>query len=320
MNFSLNSIQELYRLFSSSSKGLTHAEAKKNLEQYGKNILPEKKKNRLKMFLLQFHSPLIYILFAAVFISLLAPIFQNGGLHAHDLIDPIAIFAILLLNACFGYFQELKAENTLQALKSMQPNISTVLRNGKKEQISREFIVPGDVLALSEGDKIPADARLIEAHELKVIESALTGESAPVKKDPDWKGESGIADQKNMLFFGNIPRYRTRHCIGGSNWRRHANRSDRNIGRRNSFAKNTSYKANGAAWKTNRSGGDFFVCTGLFCVVYAWNQFCRRTYHCCSIGCFCCSGRASGGYDYFFGGGSGYYGEKKSDRARAPSG
>jgi Ca2+-transporting ATPase len=202
MNFSLNSIQELYRLFSSSSKGLTHAEAKKNLEQYGKNILPEKKKNRLKMFLLQFHSPLIYILFAAVFISLLAPIFQNGGLHAHDLIDPIAIFAILLLNACFGYFQELKAENTLQALKSMQPNISTVLRNGKKEQISREFIVPGDVLALSEGDKIPADARLIEAHELKVIESALTGESAPVKKDPDWKGESGIADQKNMLFSG----------------------------------------------------------------------------------------------------------------------
>lgn len=202
MNFSLSNIKDVYRLFSSSPKGITHSQAKKNLEKYGPNTLPEKKKNHFKMFFLQFHSPLIYILFAAVFISLLAPVFQNGGINRHDLIDPIAIFAILMLNACFGFFQELKAENTLEALKKMQPNISTVIRNGKKEPLSREHIVPGDVLALAEGDKIPADARLIEAHELKVIESALTGESAPVKKDPGWVGESGIADQKNMLFSG----------------------------------------------------------------------------------------------------------------------
>lgn len=195
-------LSEVYNSLSTSPEGLSFGEVKNRLLQYGKNQLPEKKKSRVKMFFLQFASPLIFILFAAVGISLAIPLFEYGEITKHDLIDPIAILIILLLNALFGFFQELKAENTLLALKNMQPEFATVLRDGQKIQVESEEVVPGDILYLAEGDQIPADARLIEAVELKTIEAALTGESLSIEKDAKWAGEGAVAEQKNMLFSG----------------------------------------------------------------------------------------------------------------------
>jgi Ca2+-transporting ATPase len=190
------------KLLKSSTKGLSPTEVQKRLEEHGKNTLPEKKKSRLKMFVVQFQSPLIYILFVAVILAIAIPYLEEGYLSAEHMIDPIAIFSIIILNALFGFFQEMKAENTLQALKHMQPDLATVVRGGEKMQIQAEELVPGDILALGEGDKIPADARLIEAVELRVIEAALTGESSATQKDAAWHGEGGVADRKNMVFSG----------------------------------------------------------------------------------------------------------------------
>ena len=195
-------VGNLFEEFSSSPHGISSAEAVLRIEKYGKNTIPQKQKNFLLLFLLQFKSPLIFILIGAAILSILVPYFQQGELSGKDWIDPIAIITILILNACFGFFQEVKAENTLAALKKMQAEDAIVIREGKEIKIPSEELVPGDVLLLAEGDKVSADARLLEAIELRVIESALTGESLPVEKNSEWKGKGGIAEQKNMLFSG----------------------------------------------------------------------------------------------------------------------
>lgn len=203
--FSEKSIEEIQKKFSvNSTKGLSFAAVRKRIEKYGENVLPEKKKSRLKMLLSQFKSPLIFILLLSVLISAAIPFFTSGHFTGKDVIEPIAIFIIVVLNALFGFFQELKAENTLQALKQMQPNECTVLRNSKKIQISAKNIVPGDILILAEGDTIPADARLLKTVSFTLIESALTGESVPSSKDARWQGKGGIGDQKNMVFAGTM--------------------------------------------------------------------------------------------------------------------
>jgi Ca2+-transporting ATPase len=204
MTISEQTLSELFQKFSSSREGLSSSQIYKKQKKYGKNFLPEKKKSRIKIFFLQFYNPLVFILFGAIAISLIVPLYKNGHISLHDSIDSFAIFFILLLNAIFGFVQELKAENTLQALKNMQPSIATVIRDGKTKQIAKEDLVPGDIIIITEGNRIPADARVIETHSLKAIESALTGESAAVTKDASWKGKGGIADQKNMLFSGTL--------------------------------------------------------------------------------------------------------------------
>ena len=118
--------------------------------------------------------------------------------------DSIVILIIVVLNAAIGVFQENKAENALKALKDMTKPSAKVLREGKVLQINAEEVVPGDLILLDAGDSVPADARLIESASLRTNESALTGESAPVEKDPAVIKalEVPIGDQKNMLFMG----------------------------------------------------------------------------------------------------------------------
>ncbi len=202
MKYSAEGIDDLLTQFSSRKEGLTQSAAKELLQKYGKNELPKKRRSRLKMLLLQFASPLVFILFGAVAISLAIPLIEHHRLAIEDLIDPIAILIILILNAFFGFFQELKAENTLEALKEMQPEKTTVLRNDQQQIIDSTEIVPGDIVILAEGDKVAADIRLLEAVELNIIEAALTGESAPSHKDAIWQGNGAIGDLKNMVFAG----------------------------------------------------------------------------------------------------------------------
>lgn len=156
------------------NKGLDSEEAKKRIEIYGKNrITPKEKQSAFVRFLLQFHQPLIYILLAATVVTI----------FLEEYIDSSVIFAVVLVNAIIGYLQESKALRAINALsKEMTPK-ATVLRHGKKQEINAEELVPGDIVILKSGDKIPADIRLFEVRDLKADESALTGESVAVEKD-----------------------------------------------------------------------------------------------------------------------------------------
>ena len=178
----------------SSEHGLSNAEAALRLKQYGQNKLPEAKVDSIFIiFLRQFQSPLIYILVAASIV-----VFVIGGV-----VDGSIILAVLLFNAIVGTIQEGKAQNTLLALKKFVETKATVLRNDKEVIISDTELVPGDILILHEGEKIPADARVMLSHNLKVDEAALTGESKPVHKTNECEaaGET-VGQYKNMVYKG----------------------------------------------------------------------------------------------------------------------
>lgn len=182
--------------------GLTEEEAKERLVQYGANELIGKKRTPLVMvFLRQFLSPLIYVLLAAGIISLVSQFF-TGEEHY---IDAIVIFGVIILNAVIGTFQESQAEKAMEALLEMAAPKAKVRRNGNIETIPAREIVPGDILLFEAGDKVPADVRLLESANLKVNESALTGESVPVEKQiiplPD---DAIIVERVNMLFMSTI--------------------------------------------------------------------------------------------------------------------
>ena len=178
----------------SSEHGLSNAEAALRLKQYGQNKLPEAKVDSIFIiFLRQFQSPLIYILVAASIV-----VFAIG-----EMVDGSIILAVLLFNAIVGTIQEGKAQNTLLALKKFVETKATVLRNDKEVIISDTELVPGDILILHEGEKIPADARVMLSHNLKVDEAALTGESKPVHKTNECEaaGET-VGQYKNMVYKG----------------------------------------------------------------------------------------------------------------------
>ena len=183
-------IEELH----STEHGLSNAEATLRLKQYGQNKLPEAKVDSIfVIFLRQFQSPLIYILVAASIV-----VFAIG-----EMVDGSIILAVLLFNAIVGTIQEGKAQNTLLALKKFVETKATVLRNDKEVIISDTELVPGDILILQEGEKIPADARVMLSHNLKVDEAALTGESEPVHKTNECEaaGET-VGQYKNMVYKG----------------------------------------------------------------------------------------------------------------------
>ncbi len=169
-------IIEIFDALHSHERGLTKEEATKRLKEYGLNKLPEGKVDGLLIiFLRQFQSPLIYILLAAS-----AIVFAMG-----ETIDGSIILAVLLFNATFGTIQEGKAQNTLRALKKFVETKATVLRGGQELIIPDSEVVPGDIIILQEGEKVPTDARIIVATNLKIDEAALTGESEPVQKVAD---------------------------------------------------------------------------------------------------------------------------------------
>ncbi len=174
--------------------GLTVKEAQKRLVQKGFNKLPESQpESVLKIFLHQFQSPLIYVLLGASVIFFLLG----------DYIDSFIVLAVLVFNAIIGAVQEGRAQNTLAALKNFIETKATVIRDGQELIVSDEIIVPGDIIVLQEGEKIPADARIIESHQLRLDESSLTGKSHPIHKSINRiEKDAPLSSQVNMVFKG----------------------------------------------------------------------------------------------------------------------
>ncbi|MTI69741.1 MAG: calcium-translocating P-type ATPase, SERCA-type [Firmicutes bacterium] len=184
----------------SKSNGLTEEEVKEKKEKYGLNQLKGNKgKSIFSMFIDQFKNFMVIILIIAAIIS--------GSLG--ELKDSVIIVIIVILNAVIGVIQENKAEKSLEALKNMSKPLAKVIRNGSKTQIKSQDIVPGDIIVLEAGDSIPADGRIIESVNLKIEESALTGESVPVEKISEKLNdiEIPIGDRKNMVYSGSMVTY-----------------------------------------------------------------------------------------------------------------
>ena len=180
--------------------GLKEEEAKVRLEKYGHNKLKgEKKKSILQMFAVQLKDWLIYVLFAAVIITL----------FLGEYIDSIIIVLVIILNAVLGVIQEVKAGNAIEALQKMSSPKTLVRRDGEIKEIDSELVVPGDILILDAGRFISADIRLIETANLQVEESALTGESVPSEKDAllILEEKTPLGDRENLAFMSSIVTY-----------------------------------------------------------------------------------------------------------------
>lgn len=193
--------------------GLTSDEASKRLEENGSNEIVEKKrKSWIKIFLGELNDPMIFILLAAIIFTIAISIYEtvksvrdgNGFSFTDtgDWPDVIIIMGVVIINAVIGTVQEIKAENSLEALKNMASPLSTVIRDGKKMRVKSKDLTIGDVVVLEEGDTIGADIRLIEAINFKVTEASLTGESVPVEKKADvvFSGDVALGDRLNMAY------------------------------------------------------------------------------------------------------------------------
>jgi len=179
--------------------GLSEDEVKSRLEKYGYNELKKEEKiSPLILFFNQFKNILIIILLIAIVLSALVG----------ETVDAVIIAVIVVFCAVLGFIQEYRAERALEALKKMLSPTITALRGGREEEIPSKELVPGDILLLEAGDKIPADARLIENHSLRCDEAPLTGESVPVGKDiKPLLEEVRVSDRRNMVFTGTIVTY-----------------------------------------------------------------------------------------------------------------
>ncbi|MGN0164594.1 MAG: cation-translocating P-type ATPase [Lachnospiraceae bacterium] len=190
-------------LGSNLQKGLTRSERRTRLETYGYNRLPQSSSGNVFIrFLSQFKNFMILILLLAAGLSLFASYLEGKP----DFTEPAIILAILILNALLGTFQEVRARKALSALKKRQSRYASVLIDGEFEQISGDMLVPGDIIELRQGLIVPADARIITSSNLIVNESAFTGESLPVEKNPlqILKPETPLADRKNMVYSSTI--------------------------------------------------------------------------------------------------------------------
>ena len=216
----LDNEEVIKNLNTNPETGLSEAEAAKRLNEYGENILKEKKKDGpFKIFLSQLMDPMIYVLFAAIAVTIGVSIYEtvkvikDGGafdfFSTGDWPDVIIILVVILMNAFIGTIQELKAQTSLEALKKMSSPESTVIRDGKRFKVKSSNLVPGDVVVIEEGDTIGADLRLIEAVNLKVNESSLTGESVPVEKDSNvvFTDKVALGDKVNSCFMSTTVAY-----------------------------------------------------------------------------------------------------------------
>ena len=194
-------------------KGLSEQEAQKRLTENGKNKLAEKPKDPwYKIFFAQFNDPMIFVLFAAILVTVAVSIYETVNWlkegNAFDFFgvgdwpDVIIIFGVVVINAIIGTVQEMKAQSSLEALKKLSSPETTVIRDGKRRKIKSEDLVYGDIVVLEEGDTIGADLRLIETYNLKTDESSLTGESTQVEKDASvvFSEAVGVADRTNCAY------------------------------------------------------------------------------------------------------------------------
>ena len=189
-------VEEAIRELNANETGLSQEEAQKRLQKFGPNELKkEKGTSPIKLFVEQFMDILIVILLVATGLSI----------YLGELTDAIVIIAIVLACAILGFIEEFRSEKALEALKKMTAPTAVVLRSGKEVKIPTSEIVPGDIILLYTGDKIPADSRLLEAINLKVDEASLTGESSPVSKDTkSLKEDMPLNDKRNMLLTGTV--------------------------------------------------------------------------------------------------------------------
>ena len=190
------SIEKTLGELASRPNGLTDKEVKIRIKKFGPNELPQEKTfSRVKLFLEQLKSPLIYILFMAGIVTLVL----------RDYTDSIIIFGAVLLNTIFGYFQESKASQALDKLKKVLKIKTVVFRQGQEKEISQEKLVPGDIILLKAGYKAPADGQVIEAHHLKINESVLTGEWLAASKSKEiLPAQTPLADRDNMVYLGTM--------------------------------------------------------------------------------------------------------------------
>src|SRR3990167_7852000 len=203
-NFYSAKKEELFQRFSTNATGLSDEEAAKRIGQYGQNKLSEKKRiSPFEIFANQFKNLLVIILLASAALTFFVYLF--GEKDRSDLIEGSLILAIVIMIAALGFIQEFRAEKAIEALKKLLAFKAKVIRSGQEREIDTVDLVPGDIVVLEEGEKVPADIRLIEIAQLQTNEASLTGESTPVNKLAEaLTGHLQIADQKNMVFSGTI--------------------------------------------------------------------------------------------------------------------
>ncbi|MEK9824760.1 MAG: HAD-IC family P-type ATPase, partial [Methylotenera sp.] len=179
--------------------GLSHKEARIRLHQYGPNRLtPPKRRGPWLRFLMQFHNILLYVMMAAALITALLEHWVDTGV----------LMAAVIINAIIGFIQEGKAESALDAIRAMLSPHANVIRDGQRREIEASGLVPGDVVLLASGDKVPADLRLIAVNELRIEEAALTGESLPVDKTAHAvAADAPLGDRFGMAYSGTLVVY-----------------------------------------------------------------------------------------------------------------
>ena len=184
------------RLHSNLDWGLGESQARQRLEEFGRNELdPSTGQRAWHVFLSQFHNPLIYVLLASAAVTI---VIGHG-------IDAIVIMGVVLVNAIVGFIQEWRAGIALAALAKMTVTSATVVRDGEVSRVPSTEVVPGDIVVIEAGDRVPADLRIAHAQELQIDEANLTGESVPVHKHPDpLPADTSLADRINMCFSGTL--------------------------------------------------------------------------------------------------------------------
>ena len=195
-------VQEVSQYLNSNIEtGLTTTEVAKRKESFGTNELKAKRgKSALLRFLLQFHQPLLYILLIAGAVKAFLGQWVNTGV----------IWGVTLINAIIGFVQESKAESAIAALASSVKTNTTIIRNRNKLQVPSTELIPGDIVLLTSGDKVPADLRLVQTRNLQINESGLTGESVAVEKNTQpVQADAVLAERTNMAYAGSFVTFGT---------------------------------------------------------------------------------------------------------------
>ena len=195
----LDAVEAVKELGTDLHRGLAQEQVNRRLQEYGYNELKQEGRvSPFEIFIGQFKNILIIILLIAVVLSALVG----------ELVDAAIIAVIVVFSAGLGFIQEYRAERALEALKKMLSPTITVLRDGKEAEVPSKELVPGDMLLLEAGDRIPADARLVESHSLQSDEASLTGESLPVDKSiQPVATETRVSDRRNVIFAGTTVTY-----------------------------------------------------------------------------------------------------------------